>query len=94
MKLVRTILQKCSVLHLLSSDKLMAQGCIGSFSLKTTIANLLTSTNKEYRKWHLAGRQHSFNSEEKLYLLDGNFDECISPHAQLKNHQVIKRTSN
>lgn len=59
----------------------MAQGCIGSFSLKNAIANLLAQINNTENSIWLEGSIFLIPEEK---LLDGNFDECISLHAQLK----------
>lgn len=74
MRLVRTILQKCFVLHLLSSDNLMAQGCISSFPLKKaqfSIYLLAQINNKENGIW-LEGS--IFLIPERPHLPDGNVD--------------------
>lgn len=69
MTVVRTILEKCSILHLLKPGKLTAQGCTGSFSLKNTIANLVTSTNNAESGIWLEGSIFLIPEENYTYLM-------------------------
>lgn len=84
MKLVRTILQKFFVLHLLSSDKLMAQSHIGSFSLKPQLPIYLLAQTANMENGIWLESSAFLIPEEKLYPSDGNFDECISLCAQIQ----------